>query len=83
MCFCVSNALKHYAVIVFVEELQKFTLSNYKCLSCRHASYTNFLNKLMKVVNKIVPSKEIRNKNNTQEWFNREIAESIHTRNLS
>ena len=35
----------------------------------------------MKVVNKIVPSKEIRNKNNTQEWFNREIAESIHTRN--
>ena len=34
----------------------------------------------MKVVNKIVPSKEIRNKNNN-EWFNREIAESIHTRN--
>ena len=80
MCFCVSNVLKHYAVIVFVEELQKFTLSNYECFSCRHASYTNFLNKFMKVVNKIVPSKEIRNKNNN-EWFNREIAESIHTRN--
>ena len=42
------------------------------------AAYTNFLNKLMKVVNEIAPSKEIRIKNNTQEWFDREIAELIH-----
>ena len=74
MCLSTTQSL------CFVEELQKFTLSNYECFSCRHASYTNFLNKFMKVVNKIVPSKEIRNKNNN-EWFNREIAESIHTRN--
>ena len=33
----------------------------------------------MKVVNKIGPSKEIRIKNNTEEWFDREIAELIHT----
>ena len=32
----------------------------------------------MKVVNKIAPSKEIRIKSNTQEWFDREIAELIH-----
>ena len=32
----------------------------------------------MKFVNKIAPSKEIRIKNNTQEWFDREIAELIH-----
>ena len=29
----------------------------------------------MKVVNKIAPSKEIRIKNNIQEWFDRENAE--------
>ena len=33
----------------------------------------------MKVVNKIDPSKEIRIKNNTEKWFDREIAELIHT----
>ena len=31
-----------------------------------------------KVVNEIASSKEIRIKNNTQEWFDREIAELIH-----
>ena len=32
----------------------------------------------MKVVNEIAPSKEIRIKNNMQEWFDRDIAELIH-----
>ena len=40
--------------------------------------HTNFLNKLMKVVNEIASSKEIRIKNNAQEWFDREIPELIH-----
>ena len=31
-----------------------------------------------KVLNKIAPSKEIRIKNNMQEWFDREIAELIN-----
>ena len=34
----------------------------------------------MKTVNEIATSKEIRIKNNTQEWFEREIAELIHAR---
>ena len=32
----------------------------------------------MKVLNKIASIKEIRIRNNMQEWFNREIAELIH-----
>ena len=40
--------------------------------------YNDFLNKFMKVVNESAPSKEIRIKNNMQEWFDREIAELIH-----
>ena len=35
---------------------------------------------ITKVVNEIAPSKEIRIKNNTQEWSDREIAELIHAR---
>ena len=34
----------------------------------------------MKVVNEIAPNKEIRIKNNTPEWFDREISEVIHAR---
>ena len=41
-------------------------------------AYTDFLNKLMEVVNEIAPSKEIRIKNSSQEWFDRDIAKLIH-----
>ena len=63
---------------MFVEKLQKVNFSNYERFSCIDAAYTDFLNKLMKVVNEIAPSKDIRIKNNTQDWFDREIAELIH-----
>ena len=39
--------------------------------------YTGFLNESMQVTNKISSSKEIRIKNN-QDWFDREVADSIH-----
>ena len=37
--------------------------------------YNPFLNKLMKIINEIAPSREIRIENITQEWLDREIAE--------
>ena len=66
------RSLNHYTVNVFVEKLQKVDFSNYEQFSCIDAAYTDFLNKLMKVVNEIII------KNNTQEWFDREIVELIH-----
>ena len=63
----------------FVQKLQKVDFSNYERFSCIDAACTDFRNKLMKVVNEFAPSKEIRIKNNTEEWFDREIAELIHT----
>ena len=47
---------------------------------CIDAAYTDFLNKLMKVIKEIAPSKEIRIKNNSQDWFHREVADLIHVR---
>ena len=44
------------------------------------AVYTDFLSKSMKVSNKIAPSKEIRIKNNNQDWFDREVSDLIHVR---
>ena len=72
------RSLKHYTVNVFVEKMQKVNFTNYERFSCIDAAYTDFLKKLIKVVNEIAPSKKIKIKNNTQEWFDREIAELIH-----
>ena len=58
------RSLKHYTVNVFVKKLQKVSFSNYERFSCIDVAYTDFLNKLMKVVNEIAPGKEIRITNN-------------------
>ena len=44
---------------MFVKELQKVNFSNYECFSCIDAAYTDFLNKLTKVVNEIDPIRRL------------------------
>ena len=61
------RSLKYYTVSVFVGKLQKVNFLSYESFSCIDAAHTDFLNKLMKVINEIAPSKEVRIKNNTQE----------------
>ena len=73
-------SLKHYTVNLFDEGLRKVNFLNYERFSNIDAAYTDFLNKLMKIINEIAPSKEIRIKNNNQDWFDREIADLIHVR---
>ena len=73
-------SLKHYTVNLFDEGLRKVNFLNYERFSNIDAAYTDFLNKLMKIINKIAPSKEIRIKNNNQDWFDREVADLIHVR---
>ena len=76
------RSLKHYTVDLLVEGLQKVSFLNYKHYSNIDAAYTDFLNNLMKVTNKIVPSKEIRIKNNNQDWFHREVADLTHVQKI-
>ena len=64
---------KLYTINVFVKKLEKLNLSNYERCSCIDMVCTDFLNKLMKSVNETAPGKEIRIKDNTQEWFDRGI----------
>ena len=59
------RSFEHYTINLFVEKLQKVYCSNYEQF---------FL------VNEIAPSKEIKIKNITQIWFDREIVELIHAR---
>ena len=64
---------------MFLKELQKINFSNEERFSCIDVAYNDFLNKLMKVGNEIAPSKESSIKNNTDEWFDREIAKFINS----
>ena len=74
------RSLKHYTVSLSVQGLRKDNFLNYERFSNIDAVYTEFLNKLRKVINEIAPSKETRIKNNNQDWFDREIADLIHIR---
>ena len=42
--------------------------------------YSDLTSKIFDVVNKVEPTKTIRVKNNTNKWFDREIAEKIAAR---
>ena len=74
------RSLKHYTVNLFVEGLRKLNFSNYQRFSNIDVAYTDFLNELMKVINEIAPSKEVRIKNKNQEWFDREVADLTDVR---
>ena len=43
-------------------------------------AYENFIQKLMSVIDKLAPVKTERVKGNSQEWFDREVLESIALR---
>ena len=69
-----------YTINLFVEGLRKVNFLNYERFSNIDGAYTDFLNKLMKVIKEIAPSEEIRIKDNNQDWFDREVADLIHVR---
>ena len=69
--------VKHYTVNLFVEDLRQVDFSNHERFSNIDAAYTDFVNRLMKV-SEFAPSKEPRIKNNTQDWFDREVVDLIH-----
>ena len=56
------------------------TFPNYELFTDVNAAYSDFINKLMSVINEIAPFKEVRVKNRTEEWFDGEVSDSIKVR---
>ena len=63
---------------MLVEGLREVNFLNYRRFSNINAAHTDFLNKLMKVINEIDPRKEISIKNNNHGYFDREVDDLIH-----
>ena len=56
------------------------TFPNYSTFQCVNNAYSDFVDKLMSVIDKIAPIKEIRVKGNSKPWFDGDISERIKIR---
>ena len=64
----------------FEEELWKLNFPNYQNYNGINEAYNDFIQKIMRVIDKVAPIKERRVKQNSQELFNGEIADEIKNR---
>ena len=75
------RCFKNYSVPLFNERLFGINFPNYDTFSNIDIAYSDFLTKLLNVINSLTPKKERRIKNNSQEWFDNEVFKKIRHRN--
>ena len=71
---------ENFSIEIYEEALGKLKFPDYGNFSCVNEAYSDLTSKIFDVVNKVAPTKTIRVKNNTNEWFDGEIAEKITAR---
>ena len=59
------DILKNYSVEIFTNALKTVQFPNYNIISHANNAYLDLLNKILDTIDKVVPIKEIRIKNNT------------------
>ena len=74
------QSLKKYSAEIFTNALKTVQFPNYNVFSNVNVVYSDLLHKISDTIDSVAPIKEIRIKNNTQEWFDNEIAEAIKIR---
>ena len=61
----------------FERELKNIAFPNYEKFSDVNSAYNDIVNKITQVINNLAPYKTIRVKNQSNEWFDGELAEQI------
>ena len=74
------RSLKNYSLEFLREELTKINFPDYNIFSNVNIAYLDLAEKILSVVKKVAPIKVLRIKNNTQKWFDDEVAEAIKIR---
>ena len=74
--------MKNYSTDVYKETLESILFPNYENFANPDIAYSGFINRLDCVMNAIASFKTIIIKNNVKEWFDREIEEKIHSRDI-
>ena len=70
------RSLRNYTAELFKEELTKINFPGYNIFTNVNIAYLDLVEKILSVVDKIAPFKDLRIKNNTQDWFDDEVAEA-------
>ena len=71
------RSLKKYTPELLIKELKKINFPNYNIFSNVNIAYLDLMEKIFNVVDKIAPFKDLRIKNNTQDWFDDKVAKAI------
>ena len=74
------RSLKNYSMENFEQESKNIVLPNYEKFSDVNSAYSDLVNKITQVLNNRAPYKTIRVKNQSNEWFDGELAEQISNR---
>ena len=72
--FC---SFKNYTIDGYEKALVEINFPEYKNFDNMNDAYSNFIQKLMEVIDKVAPVKNKRIKGNSQEWFDSEISEEL------
>ena len=78
-----TRSLKNYSQTLFLDKLRKVNFPDYSNFKDINNAYSDFTEKVTSVIDEIAPIKEIRVKNNSQDWFDAEINEEIERRDKS
>ena len=74
------QSLKKYSIEAYTNALRKTNFPNYDTFSNINIAYTDLVKKISNTIDSVAPIKELRIKNNTQGWFDNEIADAINIR---
>ena len=70
-------SLKKFSPELLIKNLKKINFPNYNIFSNNNIAYLDLMEKILSMVDKIAPSKDLRIKKNTQDWFDDEVAKAI------
>ena len=71
------RSFKNYTIDGYEKALVEINFPEYKSFDSVNDAYSNFIQKLMEVIDKVAPVKNKRIKRNSQEWFDSEISEKL------
>merc|ERR1712015_240778 len=74
------RSMKNYSKELLLEKLNEIEFPEYSTFQNVNEAYSNIITKLMVVIDKIAPIKEIRVKGNSKSWFDGDISERINVR---
>ena len=78
-----TRSLKNYSQTLFPDKLGKINFPDCSNFKDVNDAYSDFTEEVTSVIDEIAPIKEIRVKNNSQDWFDTEINEEIERRDKS